>query len=100
MSSVSLVLNVKWYYLQLISLVFPRHQSTPLSVASSEDHLRTEPFSEVHGVTVLIRCESLQFRLQMAVDETGDNMSQVRRKLFETFHDISAAYDVKNEARM
>ena len=52
-------------------------QSTPLSTASSEDHLRTEPFSEVHGITVLVSCESLQFRLQMAVDETGENMSQV-----------------------
>ncbi|XP_043189264.1 dedicator of cytokinesis protein 9-like isoform X2 [Amphibalanus amphitrite] len=70
--------------------LYPDIQSTPLSVASSEDHLRTEPFSEVHGVTVLVRCESLQFRLQMAVDETGDNMSQI-----EPYFASLCLYDAK-----
>ncbi|XP_037081413.1 LOW QUALITY PROTEIN: dedicator of cytokinesis protein 9-like [Pollicipes pollicipes] len=70
--------------------LYPDIQSTPLSTASCADHLRTEPFSEVHGVTVLVRCESLQFRLQMPVDDTAENLSQI-----EPYFTSLCLYDAK-----
>lgn len=71
---------------QKIFRLYPPLITSLKSPTSSPDHV--EPYREIFGQRVLLRCESIKFKLQ-AVDEK-DNLCQV-----EPYHTVLCLFDAR-----